>query len=329
MVSAVAGSSPSVELACRVDLQHCGEVYYITWTRQQSAQSAWQRVYLFAGANDSKPLAELAGRAHFSLPEPLEAPATTKRQSTRDRRLVGEEPETPTVMSDGRERLARLVIDEPQLADDALYKCDVTYVQGKCPSITTTRLKMLGLPTRAVLVKLDAADSWPLELSSQSVITQQAGGQSPKLGPIAEGSQLSVACVVFGGRPNARLSWRRHDALGNSANLQASASYAHNASSRPADETAAQQMLQLARALNLAGAQATPSVEFVRLDMSKSLDASDLGAKFECHVEHDAMDARTDDSLDAHFALDLDGKWTDYLISASNWHATQVRTTRN
>lgn len=101
----------TVSLSCHVDTANCGEVYFITWTKHVKEDS-WTRIYLYTGDAVEKPLRDLAGRAEF------------------------------TINPDG----AKLTIEQLRLSDESLYKCDVTYVQGKCPSLTFIQLNILGKP---------------------------------------------------------------------------------------------------------------------------------------------------------------------------------------
>ncbi|GFQ78618.1 ig-like domain-containing protein [Trichonephila clavata] len=103
----VVGSS--VDLPCDVDVSNCGKVYFITWTKNVSNE--WKRLYLYSDAVE-KPLQELANpdRADFFL----------------------------------QESTAFLRISPLRIEDDGTYKCDVTYVQGKCPSLSFATLTTYG-----------------------------------------------------------------------------------------------------------------------------------------------------------------------------------------
>lgn len=43
-----------------------------------------------------------------------------------------------------KEKGAQLTIDKIQHSDETYYKCDVTYIEGKCPSLTYVHLEILG-----------------------------------------------------------------------------------------------------------------------------------------------------------------------------------------
>lgn len=100
-------------LPCRVDAANCGEVYFITWTKSDSGSpdsDVWTRIYLYSDAVE-KPLRDLVSRAKFNL-ESKEG--------------------------------GWLTLDKLRPSDETYYKCDVTYIQGKCPSLTLVRLEVLG-----------------------------------------------------------------------------------------------------------------------------------------------------------------------------------------
>lgn len=103
----------SVRLPCNVDKAKCGEIYFITWSKNVS--DMWKRVYTF---NDKvqAPLLDLndggVPRADFFL----------KNSSS------------------------ILQIAPLRLSDEAHYKCDVTYLKGGCPSLSYTNLIVHAKP---------------------------------------------------------------------------------------------------------------------------------------------------------------------------------------
>ena len=242
------------ELACHVDQQQCGQVYYITWTKQASNASQWTRVYLYTGdsagpsgggggssAAGSRPVGDLAGRATFVMP-----PAGAG------------ESDSPSAGPPAPKPLARLIIDEPRLSDEALYKCDVTYVRGKCPSISLARLQMVAPPSRAQLFLQTHSAGQPHRLKLRP-------GQ--QVGTLSEGEQLQLVCQLRGGRPAPRaLYWRKVDPLGRLVNLTPAA---------PLD-----------------GGQWAEELEqqVVEVLLNRTLEAGDLQSRFECHVEHEALE---------------------------------------
>lgn len=170
----------SVRLPCDVDVKRCGNVYFITWTKNVS--DVWKRIYLYS--NDvEKPLQELANpdRADFFL-----------RNST-----------------------AQLEIFPLRLADEGQYKCDVTYVRGKCPSLSYANLITLAKPSVPVI-----------EMQGQAL----EGGAT--VGPLQEGDVLTLTCKTFGGKPMPKVAWYKGD-------LQLSATLDESRGERGAGDVAA------------------------------------------------------------------------------------------
>lgn len=262
-VRALSGSNRALELPCLVDQLNCGEVYYITWTKQaisstapannasqsglQSSSGHWTRVYLYTGSNDSsphKPIGDLLNRSNFLMPQLQEN--SGQPEASDSLTAIGPSQHQAQPM-------AKLLIEDPRISDDALYKCDVTYVKGKCPSITLVRLQVLALPERAQIL-----------LAHQHPPTPTQPGQS--VGPFSEHDQLRLLCLVLGGRPAPRsVMWRKIDSSGRTINLT------------PSKQST------------------STSVNLNRLEvyLNHTLTSADLGAKFECHVEHEAIERQS------------------------------------
>ncbi|XP_071033382.1 B-cell receptor CD22-like [Parasteatoda tepidariorum] len=138
----------SVVLPCEVDTHGCGKIYVITWTKHIGDE--WRRVYLYSDTH-SKPMNSFAGRAHFIL---------------------------------HNNSNAELHLRSLNVSDEGTYKCDVTYVHGKCPSLTFTKLYTLMKPKPPELY----VDGSPIQNAST-------------LGPYTEGSTFILDCRSSGGRP--------------------------------------------------------------------------------------------------------------------------------
>ncbi|GIY02756.1 uncharacterized protein CEXT_382281 [Caerostris extrusa] len=91
----------SAVLPCEVDLPSCGKVYFITWTKNVSNE--WKREYLYSDGV-ARAMGDFSGpeRATFSL----------------------------------NNHSAHLRLHGLTVQDEGTYKCDVTYVRGKCPSLS-------------------------------------------------------------------------------------------------------------------------------------------------------------------------------------------------
>ncbi|CAG2100240.1 unnamed protein product [Medioppia subpectinata] len=174
VVKGVAGQSAS--LPCHIDQKACGEVYFLTWTKQER-DDRWSRIYIFAD-NVEKPLRDLSGRARFSL----------------------------------HKSEAQLSINQLKAGDEALYKCDVTYVGGKCPSLTFVRLDIIVRPSKAYIE----------HKNSQIENGSEIGG--------SEGDLLTLACVVIGGKPMPSVFWTIIASDGSAKTIEAknASSYADN-----------------------------------------------------------------------------------------------------
>lgn len=307
LVRGLAAPNSRLELPCLVDQTNCGEVYYITWTRQaagqqsadstqpitsglSSSQIPWTRVYLYTGANDSaphKPIGDLVNRATFLMPDratpngpaPNNQAENDNNQDT-DSELSasasselagagGATPERPT---------ARLIIEEPKLSDEALYKCDVTYVKGKCPSISLVRVQMMSLPSKAQIYLVNGAN----QQRQDNTVDQEAVPDGQLIGPFNERDQLQLKCLVSGGRPAPKaVFWRKIDSTGRIVNLlkspPATQVHQHQSSRGASGSTSGQTTTS----------SAGGPVEVV---LNYTLTSVDLGAKFECHIEHEAIE---------------------------------------
>lgn len=328
-VFAIVGQSKHLELSCKVNTETCGEVYYITWTKlsnspvvgnalptavgnsdnllttsttttnansqQQQQQQHWQRVYLFAGSNDSQALGDLTQRANFVMP--------TKRGDT----------------------TAKLIISDVKQTDDALYKCDVTYVQGKCPSITTTSVKILSKPKKAVVVTIQQNndDNNNNKLNSNNNDHQPEYANFFSLQNISsmnqnynEGQVLGLSCFVFGGVPTPTVFWRKISSLGVTSKLNSNKIYTSNPRHQNENQFSSLVDKQFSFDAKKKRFIGHNDDEFIRVDLEKLLDSSDLNAKFECHVEHQTIQLLTEDnqqdnnleSLDTAVSIDLNGK---------------------
>ncbi|XP_076371726.1 B-cell receptor CD22-like isoform X2 [Tachypleus tridentatus] len=145
----------SALLPCNVDVALCGEVYFITWTKNTSIE--WKRIYLYSD-DVKKPLQELANpdRADFRV----------------------------------EESAAYLRISPLEMEDEGSYKCDVTYVQGKCPSLSYAHLIIMMKPSPPIIIK-----------------DGQALKHASTIGPFIEGTTLSLECKTSGGKPAPEVTW--------------------------------------------------------------------------------------------------------------------------
>lgn len=345
-VRGISGSSARIELPCLVDQQNCGEVYYITWTRQslngfqnttsssssfssqqqhlpssppsQSSilsnnlnhhQQQWTRVYLYTGSNDSlphKPIGDLVNRATFLMPDRRQTIASNDNDNNNDNDSSDEDDiqqqQQQQQSTKNSQPMAKLVIEEPRVSDEGLYKCDVTYVKGKCPSISLVRVQMLALPEKAQIISNNNNQQHSSSAASPSGEIIPDGHL---VGPYNEHEQLKLTCLVYGGRPQPKsVIWRKIDTSGRTINLMPfKYTSPSQASSVPAVTTTTTTTAQQTRHLS-----SFQSV--VQVDLNHTLTSADLGAKFECHVEHEAIEqqptarAASSSSNSNHIQLD-------------------------
>lgn len=112
-------------LPCEVRTAECGAVYFITWSRNTSQE--WHRIFVYSKASQ-KPFYDtynqLIGRPN--------------RYSNQTQKLSFD---ASNLTADG---FAYLRVDSVDDDDEGMFRCDVTYVKGKCPSLTYTQLSTIG-----------------------------------------------------------------------------------------------------------------------------------------------------------------------------------------
>ncbi|XP_022667619.1 hemicentin-2-like isoform X1 [Varroa destructor] len=147
-------------LPCEIDEAHCGRVYLVTWTKLSSTHGHWERVYLFSSSSTVN-------------------------------RVLGPLAHPDRAAFHAGNGTAHLRIQPLHVTDDGTYKCDVTYVQGECPSLSFTHLQTLVEPQEPVM-RLDGRSLEPGAL----------------LGPFIEGQTVVLECASTQGRPASLVSWR-------------------------------------------------------------------------------------------------------------------------
>ncbi|XP_015783699.1 hemicentin-2-like [Tetranychus urticae] len=199
-------------LPCEVDFKNCGEIYFITWSKNVSNE--WQRVYSYSQGYQK-------ALGHFS--------GQPNRISMDDSNM------TTT-------GIAYLRIKNLALSDEGTYKCDVTYVHGNCPSLTYSKLFTLVKPGKPViringeplesklLLKTDeSSDISRIDVKYNpdkvKVNSNVNSGKSVnkninesdndsdwestvyQVGPFTESSTLTLECSTTGGRPIPEIKW--------------------------------------------------------------------------------------------------------------------------
>lgn len=131
-------------LPCEVRTAECGAVYFITWSRNTSQE--WHRIFVYSKASQ-KPFYDtynqLIGRPN--------------RYSNQTQKLAFD---ASNLTADG---FAYLRVDSVDDDDEGMFRCDVTYVKGKCPSLTYTQLSTIGKCISLLMslgVLFDCPNNW-------------------------------------------------------------------------------------------------------------------------------------------------------------------------
>jgi hypothetical protein len=101
-------------IPCEVNFGGCGQIYFLTWSKNSS--TGWNRVFLYSESYQTAMGDFESAKSRVSL-------------------------DASNITSHG---LAVLNLKSVSIEDEGTYKCDVTYIQGSCPSLTYTKLFTLG-----------------------------------------------------------------------------------------------------------------------------------------------------------------------------------------
>ncbi|XP_059487903.1 uncharacterized protein LOC132203822 isoform X4 [Neocloeon triangulifer] len=143
-------------LPCEIDTGKCGELHSIKWYRGSS------RIFVFSeAAKIARAEGEYAGRAELHY--------TTNMSRS------------------------HLEIRQLQLADEAVYKCEITFLEVRegCAVVQFVNLTALIKPEYVKVLKEDGS-----EISSSTLI-----------GPFQEGQELKLSCQSGGGKPIPDITW--------------------------------------------------------------------------------------------------------------------------
>ncbi|RZF42221.1 hypothetical protein LSTR_LSTR004370 [Laodelphax striatellus] len=146
----------TVELPCAVDTEKCGELHSIKWYRASS------RIYVFS---------EMAGIARSENDYTDRAELQYTANST----------------------LSYLRVKRLQVSDEAVYKCEITYLEvlEGCQVVQFINLTTLIKPEYMKLTREDGS-----EVTNSSVI-----------GPLVEGDSIVLRCESGGGKPIPSVTW--------------------------------------------------------------------------------------------------------------------------
>jgi len=103
-------------IPCEVNFERCGQIYFLTWSKN-STIGGWERVYLYSETFQT-------AMGYLSTNAVGRVTLDASNMTTHG--------------------MALLNLKAVNVEDEGTYKCDVTYIQGSCPSLTYTKLLILG-----------------------------------------------------------------------------------------------------------------------------------------------------------------------------------------
>ena len=134
-VSSVTGSD--VALPCEVDILKCGKISQILWSKNFS--TVWKPIlsqtYHHQSESSSSSSNQMTSSRKSSL-NTLDSVLSNMSKHKIDERF------TLDIKSNTSHALLR--VSSVTIQDEGLYKCDITYVQPTCPSITYVKLHTMG-----------------------------------------------------------------------------------------------------------------------------------------------------------------------------------------
>ncbi|KAL1502352.1 hypothetical protein ABEB36_007505 [Hypothenemus hampei] len=195
-------------------------------------------------------------------------------QSGSIRRPEGDAKERMKVEYPTESGQAVLRIEDVHLEDEAVYKCEITYIEVKESCHEVVQIVNLTTLVRPEVVRIIGVGG----------VTMNNGSI---LGPKEEGEEVDLVCEAGSGKPIPRVSWY------NGSTLISRAQYTTN---------------------DLGDGLGTGTSK-----LQLTLSRGDLNAKFECHVESEALDA----PIISWITADVHVKPTSMHLSGVNNHVVQ------
>jgi len=168
-------------LPCEVRTQECGQVYFITWSRNTSQE--WHRIFIYSKTNQ-KPFYDTYNQL---IGRPNRYTNQTQKLSFDAANLTAD-------------AFAYLRIESVDNDDEGMFRCDVTYVKGKCPSLTYTQLSTIVKPGKPEIKVNGIEITNNQESSLQETFRLNAGNKHRRLA-FEEGSTVTLECSTTGGKP--------------------------------------------------------------------------------------------------------------------------------
>ncbi|XP_054284692.1 hemicentin-2-like isoform X5 [Macrosteles quadrilineatus] len=227
----------TIQLPCSVNTETCGDLHSIKWYRGSS------RIYVFS---------EMAGIA----------------------RAEGEYSERAELQYTPNSTVSHLKVRQLQVADEAVYKCEITYLEVRegCQVVQFINLITLIKPNSVTLFRTSLAKDNELK-------------NATKVGPLSEDDELLLICETEGGKPTPSVQW-------------------WNGSSQIHGDTE----------VELQNGQ-TVARKKIKITISRG----DLGARYECRVQNDALES----PLVAYVDLDVYVRPLSLNLSGVEHHVVQ------
>ncbi|KPM06201.1 Immunoglobulin domain containing protein 5, partial [Sarcoptes scabiei] len=233
-VSAFVGSE--ISIPCSVDLNGCGNIYFITWTKNVSNHNPLNSSNIVREDHPNRSSTIAIDRSEISESS-LNHAKTDEWQrvfihSKTFERVLGD---LDTYGPKNRVRFGPQNLSSAEFAfltlstvvpeDEGVYKCDVTYVtphaQGKCPSLTYIRVQTLIRPSPpSIRVNGKSLSEYHVHATEFALTGTRSSAKSNhfessdvdlligrQIGPFEEGSTIVFECSTFVGRPMPELHW--------------------------------------------------------------------------------------------------------------------------
>jgi len=175
-------------LPCEVRTAECGSVYFITWSRNTSSE--WHRIFIYSKTGQ-KPFYDTYNQL-IGRPNRYSNSNQTQKLSF----------DAANLTADG---FAYLRIDSIDNDDEGTYRCDVTYVKGKCPSLTYTQLSTIVKSSKPE-IKVNGIELTDSQDSLKETFRLNGNNKQRRLA-FEEGSTITLDCSTLGGKPVPFIRW--------------------------------------------------------------------------------------------------------------------------
>lgn len=117
---------------------------------------------------------------------------------------MGEQPRADRASINMKSRPAQLLLNPVKQDDEGDYRCRVDFKRGRTVN-TIISLRVI-IPPQDIRIVLGATASSGQKIQQQQTAANKLEGL---IGPFNEGSELTLVCLVSGGKPRPQITWRR------------------------------------------------------------------------------------------------------------------------